>query len=161
MDVNKDYELRFAYIDEWQDIMELAWKTFLRFESIDYAQEGIQSFNNFITDHTLYKMFVSGIYQVAIALEGEKLVGMISLRDITHISLLFVDEQYHLKGIGKKLIDFMAVFLSEKGKSRMTVNAAPYAIGFYHKLGFVDTGLEKVSDGIRYTPMELYIEKRR
>ncbi len=158
MDDNKKYELRFAYLDEWQDIIELAWKTFLRFESKDYSEEGIRSFNNFVTDHTLYKMFLSGVYQVAIALDGEQIVGMISLRDITHISLLFVDEKYHRRGIGKKLIEFMAAYLSkEERKSRMTVNAAPYAIGFYHKLGFVDLDTEKENDGIRYTPMEFYI----
>ncbi len=157
MDNNK-YELRFAYLNEWQDIMELAWKTFLRFESKDYSEDGIRSFNNFVTDHTLYKMFISGLYQVAIALDGEKIVGMISLRDITHISLLFVDEKYHRRGIGKELIGFMAAYLSkEEGKSRITVNAAPYAIGFYHKLGFVDLDTEKENDGIRYTPMEFYI----
>ena len=36
----------------------------------------------------------------------------------------------------------------------MTVNAAPYALGFYHKLGFQDTGMEETNDGIRFTPMK-------
>lgn len=152
------YELRFAYLDEWQDVMQLAWRTFLRFESKDYSEEGILSFHNFVTDHTLYKMFISGVYQVVVALDGKRIVGMISLRDITHISLLFVEEQYHKKGIGRALVSHMGDYLkNEEGKSRMTVNAAPYAIGFYHKLGFVDLDTEKENDGIRYTPMEFYI----
>lgn len=154
----RKYELRFAYLDEWQDIMQLAWKTFLQFEAKDYSEEGIQNFNNFVTDHTLYKMFVSGVYQVVIALEDKKIVGMISLRDVTHISLLFVDAQYHKKGIGRALVVYMGEHLkNEEGYSRMTVNAAPYALGFYHKLGFVDLDTEKENDGIRYTPMELKI----
>ena len=47
--------------------------------------------------------------------------------------------------------------LTEVGVSRVTVNAAPYGIGFYHKLGFQDTGLEMQQDGIRYTPMEFVL----
>lgn len=33
------------------------------------------------------------------------------------------------------------------------VNSSPYAVPIYHKLGFVDTDTEQLSDGIRYTPM--------
>ena len=87
--------------------------------------------------------------------EGKKLVGIISLRNETHISLLFVDASYHKKGIGRSLIEYLGnyVFL-EEGCQKMTVNAAPYAVEFYHKLGFYDRGLEQTNDGIRYTPME-------
>lgn len=34
------------------------------------------------------------------------------------------------------------------------MHSSPYAVPVYHKLGFVDTGTEQVSDGIRYTPMK-------
>jgi predicted GNAT family N-acyltransferase len=46
---------------------------------------------------------------------------------------------------------------NEEGHRMLTVNAAPYAVGFYHKIGFVDTGTEQLSDGIYYTPMEISI----
>ena len=44
--------------------------------------------------------------------------------------------------------------LTETGVSRVTVNASPYGVAFYHKLGFRDTGLEMQQSGIRFTPME-------
>jgi hypothetical protein len=35
----------------------------------------------------------------------------------------------------------------------MTVNSSPYAVNIYHSLGFVDTDIEKVTNGMKYTPM--------
>lgn len=94
------------------------------------------------------------------AYDGERMVGMITLRNQMHISLLFVDKAYHFRGIGKMLIRQMAVFAKKEfGSSRMTVNASPYGVPFYHKLGFCDVGPQKCEDGIIYTPMECILFK--
>lgn len=152
------YQIRSAYRDEWQDAMALAWKTFLQFEADVYTPEGVKNFENFITDSTLYRMFVKGEYQLFIALDQHKIVGMITLRDSTHISLLFVDAAYHRKGIGRALIKYLTNYLlAEVGAYRVTVNASPYGVGFYHKIGFRDLSPEEVRDGIIYTPMEFIL----
>ena len=152
------YQIRSAYRNEWQDAMALAWKTFLRFEADVYTPEGVKNFENFITDSTLHRMFVMGTYQLFIALDGNKVVGMITLRDMTHISLLFVDEAYHRRGIGRALINHLTDYLmTEVGMYRVTVNASPYGVEFYHKMGFRDLGPEEIRDGIIYTPMEFIL----
>ncbi|MCM1047027.1 MAG: GNAT family N-acetyltransferase [Clostridiales bacterium] len=152
------YKIRSAYRDEWDDAMELAWKTFLRFEADCYTQEGIRNFEDFITDTTLHNMFIMGEYQMFVALDDKKIVGMITLRNSSHISLLFVDEKYHRKGIGRALILYLQKYLlSEMGIGKVTVNAAPYGVGFYHKLGFRDLRPEEERDGIKYTPMEFVL----
>ncbi len=149
------YPIRFAYKDEWNDIIQMVWKTFLKFEAPDYPEEGIKNFNEFITDHTLFRMFEKGYYRVMVALDGKKIAGVISVRDSSHISLLFVEESYHNRGIGKSLIEEMQEYLTlEEGITKITVNSSPYAVGFYHNIGFTDTGLEQMSGGIRFTPME-------
>lgn len=79
------YTIRMAYQDEWEDAMALAWKTFLEFEADDYAPEGIRSFEDFITDSTLHRMFVMGAYQMFVALDGAKMAGMITVRGNSHI----------------------------------------------------------------------------
>ena len=89
-----EYQIRSAYRDEWDDAMALAWKTFLRFEADVYSPEGVKHFEDFITDTTLHRMFIMGAYQMFVALDRNKIVGMITLRNSTHISLLFVDEKY-------------------------------------------------------------------
>lgn len=152
------YEIRSAYRDEWQDAMALAWKTFLRFEADVYTPEGVKNFQNFITDSTLHRMFVMGAYQLFVALDHGKVIGMITLRNSTHISLLFVDEKYHRRGIGRALFDYLAEYLlAEVGAYKVTVDSSPYGVEFYHKLGFKDIRAEEKKDGIIYTPMEFIL----
>lgn len=149
------YEIRFASQSEWEDAMGLAWKTFLKFEANEYTPEGVRSFEDFITDSRLKKMFAMGTYQMIVAFDRGKMVGMITLRNEIHISLLFVDSSYHRKGIGRALILKMADYVkTELGKRRLTVNSSPYGVAFYHRVGFKDLGPEKQQDGIIYTPMD-------
>ena len=149
------FQVRYAYREEWNEAMELAWRTFLRFEAPDYRPEGVRSFYDFVTDERLRQLFLTGSYQMLAAFVENRMAGMITLRGEGHISLLFVEERYHKCGIGRALVTALADYLrNEMGIERMTVNSSPYGIGFYHKLGFRDLGAEKELDGVRYTPME-------
>ncbi len=56
--------VRPAYRNEWDDAMALAWRTFMQFEARDCTPEGIESFQDFITDEVLHKMFMLGSYQL-------------------------------------------------------------------------------------------------
>lgn len=151
--------VRPAYRGEWDDAMALAWRVFMQFEARDYTPEGIESFQEFITDSVLYRMFLLGEYQLFGAYDNERMIGMISLRSQTHISLLFVDAAYHKKGIGRQLIRYVSDYvITEEGHNCITVNAAPYAVGFYHRIGFVDTDERQFNDGIWYTPMEKIVK---
>lgn len=155
------YEIRFVNCDEWEEAMELAWKTFLEFEGDVYPPEGIRSFEDFVTDSALKRMFIMGAYQVMAAYHDNKMIGMISLRSETHISLLFVDGSYHRRGIGRALVSKLSSYVKDEiGKSRITVNASPYGVSFYHRLGFRDIEPEKQQDGIIFTPMFLNIKDR-
>lgn len=103
-------------------------------------------------------MFITGSYHLFVAYVGTKLVGMITLRDASHISLLFVDEKYHRQGIGRALVRYVNDFLVSGSRAlRMTVNASPYGVEFYHKLGFRDVRPQEQKDGIIYTPMEFLL----
>lgn len=155
------YIVREAHREEWQDAIAVAWKTFQKYEAPDYTQEGIRNFLEFITDTTLYRMFLIGSYRMFVAVADDKVIGMITLRGGSHISLLFVDGAYHYYGIGSALIQAVgddlkkgAEGISRERVDHITVNASPYAVGFYHKTGFCDTGKEREKNGIIYTPME-------
>lgn len=149
------YKIGFASGEQWEEAMGLAWKTFLEFEAEDYSLEGIRSFEDFITDTNLKRMFDAGAYQMMTVSRNNRMIGMITLRNEMHISLLFVDKNYHRRGIGRALIKCMAAYVrNELGKNRLTVNASPYGVPFYHRIGFRDLGPERCQDGILYTPME-------
>ncbi|MBE5842046.1 MAG: GNAT family N-acetyltransferase [Butyrivibrio sp.] len=141
--------------------MKLAWDTFVRYNAPDYSQEGIENFKKFVNDDMLRKMFLAGHYQLFVAVFEGKYLGMLTLREKKHISLLFVDGDCHGNGIGKALIRFVSKYvLEEEGIDKMTVNASPYALGFYHKMGFKDLREEMEADGIIFTPMELSLVKK-
>ena len=149
------FQIRPAGQKDWQPAMDLAWRTFMRFEAADYLPEGIRNFEEFITGNTLFWMFMEGKYPLFVAHKGEQIIGMISLRNESHISLLFLDETYHRQGVGRALMEYVFRYLKEELNCfRITVFAAPYANGFYHRLGFVDIGPQMERDGILYTPME-------
>ncbi|MBR5598031.1 MAG: GNAT family N-acetyltransferase [Lachnospiraceae bacterium] len=149
------FEFRMAYEKDWEPAMKLAWETFLIFEASDYTDEGIESFRDFISDQWLKKMFLKGQYQMFVALDQDKIIGFLTIRNEHHISLLFVDKDYHYKGIGKTLVQKVGEYIiTEIGVDYMTVDSAPYALEFYHKLGFWDLAPQQQKQGIIYTSMK-------
>lgn len=147
-------EIRSIRQREWEDAMQLAWNTFLIYEAPDYSEEGVKHFKEFVKGKDLKKMFLEGQYRAFGAFEKSLLVGILTVRNRSHISLLFVDAEWHRKGVGTALIQRLFQFeRDEMGVCEVTVNAAPYAIEFYRKMGFSELEEEKLTDGIRYTPM--------
>ena len=156
-----NFNFRMAVESDWEPAMKLAWETFLIFEAQEYSEEGIESFRDFISDQWLKNLFLRGSYQMITAWKEEKLVGFISVRNKCHISLLFVDKRYHRKGIGRNLIEKLGEYLiTEVGIDYMTVDSAPYATEFYHKLGFWDLAPRQEKQGIIYTSMKKNLKYR-
>lgn len=131
---------------EREAAIRLVWEVFLQYEAPVYPQEGINSFRNFLDDReTMDTLEFFGAFC------GGQLRGVLAASEhCNHICLLFVDARYHRQGIGKSLWHHMR----ERGTGRcVTVNASPYAVPFYHEMGFCDTDAQQCRDGIRYTPM--------
>ena len=155
------YKIRWARVEEWDPAMRMIWRTFLRFEAKDYSEEGIHNFLNFITDEKLFRAFLRGDYQVMVALDGDKVVGMASVRNRNHLSLLFVDAAYHRQGIGRRLLERFCSYLEQEvGEHYMSVKAAPYAVNFYRRIGFRAVSPEEEVGGIRVTSMEKYFSSK-
>lgn len=156
-DKQTPYEVRWARQEEWNPAMTMIWKTFMKYDSKDYTDEGIRNFLDFITDDALYRAFLAGSYQMMVALDEQRIIGAASIRNRNHLSLLFVDEEYHYRGVGSMLMDRMCRYLeAEAGEKYMSLKAAPYAVDFYRKLGFCVVKPEEEYSGIRVTPMEKF-----
>ncbi|MFQ9593448.1 MAG: GNAT family N-acetyltransferase, partial [Anaerostipes caccae] len=67
------------------------------------------------------------------------------------VSFCFL-EKIQKQGIGRALWNY---FLAQSRTEQITVNASPYAVPVYEKLGFQAVDDEQLTDGIRYTPMTL------
>ncbi len=127
--------------------INLSWDCFLEFVVPDYNNEGVESFKKFIND----KKQINSLNFFA-AIENNELRGILAVNFTTNnICLFFIKNIYHKRGIGKALFDNLLLNINA---SRITVNSSPYAVGFYHKLGFKNIGAEQIRDGIRFTPME-------
>lgn len=142
--------------DEWQAAMMLVWRTFLRHVAPDYEKEGVKSFYEFVTDPDLETMFVVGEYIVFGAFDDGQLVGISSTRGGNFLSLLFVDNDYHRKGLGTQLLGAVADYVREVNHKRdLIVYSSPYAVEFYHQMGFIDDGDVRRESGMLVYPMRL------
>ena len=149
------YDIRWAKPGEWAPAMKMIWKTFLTFEGEDYSDEGIQKFHEFITDDNLYVSFLKGEYQLLVAVDHGNVVGAGSIRSGNFLSLLFVDEDYHHRGLGSAIVQSLCDYLkNEAGERYIVVHSSPYAVDFYRKQGFRMVKPEMEYSGIRVTPME-------
>ncbi len=161
--------------EDWEDAMAMVWRVFRKTDARDYSVEGCESFLRFISDSMLKRMFVLGRYRMYVAKDTGQIVGVITIREHNHISLLFVDERYQYTGIGRALIDCAMDYLCDRKVLPLdnedekildvlyekepgdfcTVNSAPYALEFYKKIGFSQTAEPFEREGIVSVPMKL------
>jgi len=126
--------------------LSLVLAVFMQYESPDYSEKGIETFVNFVNN----KESIDGL-EIHGAFTSNEIVGVIATRNQgNHIALFFVNGEHHKKGIGRKL--FKTILEKSTGQ-KITVNSSPYAVEVYKKLGFVSDSEEKLTDGIRFTPM--------
>lgn len=135
--------------------LDLIWEVFKEFEAPEYSDEGIREFRNFIAPDKMKermdnkKLLLWGYWC------ENKLVGTIAVRPPCHISLLFVDKEFHRRGIAKELYRTVLDFYAKNSSyNEITVNSSPYAVEIYHKLGFADTDTEQTVNGLHFTPMK-------
>ncbi|MCR5256290.1 MAG: GNAT family N-acetyltransferase [Acetatifactor sp.] len=153
--VTSTCNIRWARHEDWIRAMDMVWKTFLKFEGGDYTEEGVKNFFDFITDESLEKAFMDGRYKMVVAEADGRIVGVGTVRNRNLLSLLFVDEDYHHMKIGTSILEVLWDYItSVEGEYSMIVNAAPYAVDFYKKMGFRQVAPEKAFAGIRVTAME-------
>lgn len=139
------YPVRRLTQEEIPGALELCWKVFLEFEAPVYPPEGVAAFRDSLEDRARCRQM--DFYG---AFDGDRLVGVLSMRSPQHISGFFVEASYHSRGIGKRLFQAMR---RDYAKQSFTVHASPCAVEVYRHLGFVPTGVEQIVDGLRFTPM--------
>ncbi|MBQ7353470.1 MAG: GNAT family N-acetyltransferase [Clostridia bacterium] len=132
-----------SYIDE---CLDLVWRVFSQFETPIFPPEGSVEYKRII-EETREKQNIC-FYG---ALDNEKVVGVLGMREGNHIGYFYVDSSYHKRGIGKSLFERMKI---DYEKQEFTVNAAPYGVPIYTRLGFVPTDTQKNVNGVIFTPMK-------
>ena len=94
------------------------------------------------------------------AFKDNKLAGVVSLfqnGSEFQFRKLAVDASMQNTGIGKSLLNYITRYIEENGGTRLWCNARIDAIGFYLKLGFMETNEKFSKNGIDYEIMEKMI----
>jgi len=141
--------------DESQ-ICELVIRVFNEFNASLYSDEGVRGFYSYANPYELAKRSKENCIVFSAKADG-RFIGMIEIRDYEHISLLFVDRDFHNKGIGRRLLKsaLSQCRVQKPDMVMLTVNASPYAVNIYKKLGFSVAGTDRTENGIFFTPMLL------
>lgn len=144
-----------------KDALTLVNHVFEKYVAVGYSQQGQDTFHKYLENkyEEVSADLLSGKKKMWGYFIDDKIVGVISVRDISHISLLFVDENYHRKGIAKEMFAFLLSYLQDNfpEEKTVTVNSSPYAVQVYKKLGFVQTGNQIEKDGIIFVPLKYSI----
>ena len=140
-----------------RDALDLVWEVFEKYEAPVYEKMGVKTFRHFIEYGTMVEKINHGEMIFWGCYLNNYLVGVIALRYGHHISLLFVREQFHHLGVATRLVKVAVAYVEAQQPEirAVTVNASPYGLGFYKKIGFLEIEPEKEVDGIRFTPMRL------
>ena len=154
--MNQDYHITEVDLGKLDEALHLVWQVFMEFEAPDYCQEGVQKFKQYIDEYSLIKQrLLDNQMKMWTCSDKGKIIGVLAVRQVCHINLLFVDSAYHRKGIARSMLEKVIKYYQENGNfDEITVNSSPYAIEIYHKLGFHDTDKEQLVNGIRFIPMK-------
>ena len=85
--------------EELEETLELVKRVFNEFEAPDYTGEGVTNFYKFIAYDSILEQLKNN-FKIFVAKVEDKIIGMVCIRDCSHIAMLFVDKKYHKKGIG-------------------------------------------------------------
>ena len=149
----KEYVICELTVDDFEEASSLAISVFNKYEAPDYSDEGINTFHDFCTPQSLEKIMQGRNLKLWGAYINDRLIGLIATRDGNHIALFFVDGEYHRRGIGHDLFNTALKEIADAGYGEVTVNSSPYAAPVYRSLGFTQTDVELLRNGIRFTPM--------
>jgi len=138
------------------EVSRVAALCFERFIRPCCSAQGVQTFANWIYPGAIAKRQSIDCRMFIADLDG-RIAGLIEMRGGGHISMLFVDPEFHHCGIATRLFDraLRTALKLDPGLSEVTVYSAPCAVEVYRHWGFAATGPETERDGIRFTPMSL------
>lgn len=131
---------------EYDNAVTLSLSVFTECGTADFDRNGLETFKSFIHNKELMdELTIFG------AFENDILIGIIGTKhNGKHISLFFINPDYHRQGIGRELFNYA---YANQTVEKITVNSSSYAVRFYESLGFSKTAQEQETDGLKYTPM--------
>ena len=144
---------------EEEKVSKLVRRVFMKFISPEYSAEGVDEYLRYISPEALAQRSKTGHFVIVAEEESNSLIGMLEIGNCDQISLLFVSASYQQRGVAKDLMNAGVEKCRSlhPGMTQLSVNASPNAVEIYEHLGFKVVEEEKIVNGIRFTPMVLYL----
>jgi GNAT superfamily N-acetyltransferase len=100
--------------------------------------------------------YMTSGYKYHVAEDDGMLVGVVGVRDNSHLYHLFVADDFRGRGVARELWRVARDACRVAGNiGEFTVNSSRFAVGMYRKLGFVETGPPDEKNGVTSIPMKL------
>jgi GNAT superfamily N-acetyltransferase len=143
-------------LNEVNNVSSMVDNVFDKFVGKDYSVEGNNTFKDYIKPENIIKRFLEKRSIFFSAKIENIIIGMMEIKNIDHISLFFVKEEFHGKGIGNYLFSHYLKKIQDENMDikTITVNSSIYVENIYIKLGFIKTNEIQEKGGIKYIPME-------
>lgn len=101
----------------------------------DYDAEQQDAWSAAADDEAAFATRLAGALTL-VALRGGAPAGFLSLKDSTHIDLLYVSPEAAGSGVGKALCDAAETLAKARGAKALTVDASDTALGFFQHRGY-------------------------
>lgn len=151
-------EIRMLQQPELLPALHLVWEVYAETIAPNSSPEGVASFQKFIKYDYISQVWQRGELIFFGAYEEGTLCGILAIRPDGHIALFFVKKERQGQGIGHMLFDHAYHYCAQYlHADRMTVNAEPDAVERYIHMGMRPVSGEQVREGMRYVPMEMYV----
>jgi ribosomal protein S18 acetylase RimI-like enzyme len=131
------------------EALALVRDVYLTYDSTEDTEEGVAEFLRYTGSGEIEKAAAERKLGIWTCEADGKIVGMLAAGP-DHIHLLFVDGDYHRRGIARRLAAIMDCHF---GVRAVTVNSSRYAVEMYRKLGFSEASPERIENGILFIPM--------
>jgi GNAT superfamily N-acetyltransferase len=143
---------------EENQVIELVSRVFHQFVAPLYSEDGVAEFMKYLDPSRLADR-AKGDSFVRVAESNNQIIGVIAVKDGSHIALFFVSAEHQGKGIGRKLLSqaVQKCISNNPDLTWITVNSSPNAVAVYRRLGFRETSEERTVNGIRHVPMALEV----
>lgn len=141
------------------EVCNLVARSFNEFIAPDFPEQGVEEFFLYSNPLSLKRRLEKNYFSMVAECEG-RILGMIEIKGENHISMLYVDKDFHHNGIASNLVKKALEEISENNRNPndITVNSSRYAVPFYESLGFIQYEDEKSVYGVIHTPMLLSVD---
>jgi len=133
--MNDDYTLKPATIEHAEVIGRVIREAIKRVNAKDYPPAEINRLlQNFTTEKVVALLQKR---QTLVALAGEEVVGTGAIQD-AEVKSVFVEPDWHRKGIGGSLVRALEKTAAREGIERLEVSFSLSATQFYSALGYIE-----------------------